>query len=185
MELLGHGVVSHWTNAQQQIVIDVPALAPAQLPCQHAFAFKLTGFRTSVHSSARFEQPDAIRLEPGKATCEGSLRLQVNEGRPNIGYWDAPGDRLHWLVPVKAAGRYMLRGEFSSAYGSSELKVTVADQSRSAEVPKSDGWFRPLFVSLGEFQFGRAGVFHLVLEPAAREHWRAVNVYQIQLARIE
>jgi hypothetical protein len=44
------------------------------------------GFRTSVHPSARFEQPDAIRLEPGKATCEGSLRLQVNEGRPNIGY---------------------------------------------------------------------------------------------------
>jgi alpha-L-fucosidase len=185
VELLGHGVVSHGTNAQEQIVIEAPALAPAQLPCQHAFAFKLTGFRTSVHPSARFEQPDAVRLEPGKATCEGSLRLQVNEGRPNVGYWDAPGDRLHWLVPVKTAGRYTLRGEFSSAYGSSDLKVTVANQSRSAEVPKSDGWFRPRFVSFGEFQFGQAGVFHLVLEPAAPEHWCAVNVYQIRLARVE
>jgi hypothetical protein len=113
------------------------------------------------------------------------MYLRVNEGRPNIGYWDAPGDRLHWLVPVKAAGRYMLRGEFSSAYGSSELKVTVADQSRSAEVPKSDGWFRPLFVSFGEFRFDRPGVFHLVLEPAAPEHWCAVNVFQTQLARAE
>jgi len=28
-------------------------------------------------------------------------------------------------------------------------------------------------------------VFHLVLEPAAPERWRAVNVYQIQLATIE
>ena len=53
VELLGHGVVSHRINAQRQIVIDVPTLAPAQLPCQYAFAFKLSGFRTSVHSSAR------------------------------------------------------------------------------------------------------------------------------------
>ncbi len=29
------------------------------------------------------------------------------------------------------------------------------------------------------------GVFHLVLEPAAPDHWRAVNVYQIQMAKTE
>ena len=113
------------------------------------------------------------------------MYLKLNEGRPNIGFWDAPGDRLHWLVPVKTAGRYTLRGEFSSAYGSSELKVTVAGQSRSAEVPKSAGWFRPLLASFGEFEFDRPGVFHLILEPAAPDRWRAVNVYQIQLARTD
>ncbi len=49
VELLGHGPVPHRINAERQIVIAPPALAAAQLPCQHAFSFKLTGFKTSVH----------------------------------------------------------------------------------------------------------------------------------------
>jgi alpha-L-fucosidase len=181
VELLGHGAVRHRIDADKQIVISLPA----QRPCEHAFAFKLTGFKTSLHPVARFEQADAIRLEPAQATCEGALRLQVNEGRPNIGFWDAPGDRLHWLVYVKTPGRYTMRGEFSSAYGSSGLKVTVAGQSKPVEVPKTDGWFKPQFVSFGEFQFDKPGVFHLVLEAASPDRWRAVNVYQVQLAKME
>jgi len=53
VELLGHGPVPHRVNAERQIVIDPPALSVAQLPCLHAFSFKLTGFKTSVHPSAR------------------------------------------------------------------------------------------------------------------------------------
>jgi alpha-L-fucosidase len=181
VELLGHGVVPHRISAERQLVISLPA----QRPGEYAFGFKLTGFKTSLHPTARFGQPDAIHLEPGQATCEGLLHSQVNEGRPNIGFWDVPGDRLHWLVQVKTAGRYAMRGEFSSATGSSPLKVTVSGQSRSADVPKTDGWFRPQFVSFGEVQFDKPGVFHLVLEPASPENWHPVNVYQVQLARVE
>ncbi len=182
VELLGLGTVPHRLNAERQIVLSLPALAPGQRPGAHAFSFKLTGFKTSLHPVTRFEQSDAIHLAPAQATCEGSLHQQVNEGRSNIGFWDAAGDRLHWLVPVKAPGRYTLRGEFSSAYGSSALNATVAGQSHSAEVPRTDGWYKPQFVSFGEFRFDKPGVFHLVLEPAP-DRWRAVNVYQLQLAR--
>jgi hypothetical protein len=134
--------------------------------------------------SIQTQQPDTVRLEPGMATCEGALHMQVNEGRPNIGFWDSSGDRLHWLVPVISPGRYTLRGEFSSANGSSDLKVTMAGQSKSAEAPQTDGWFKPQFVSFGEFEFAKSGVFHLVLEPSSPDRWRAVNVYQIQLAAV-
>jgi alpha-L-fucosidase len=178
VELLGHGVIPHRINAEQQLVLSLPA----QPPGEYAFAFKLTSFKISLHPSARFAQPDAIRLEPGQATCEGALHMQVNEGRPNIGFWDNSGDRLHWLVQVRSPGRYLLRGEFSSAYGASSLKVNVADQSRAADVPKTDGWFKPQFVSFGELRLEKAGVFHLVLEPASPHPWHAVNVYQLQLA---
>ena len=185
VELLGHGVVPHRVDGEKRVVISLPALAAAQRPCEHAFAFKLTGFKTSVHPAARFGQPDTVRLEPANATCEGALRMQVNEGRSNIGFWDAPGDRLHWLLQVKVPGRYTLRGEFSSTYGSSGLKVTVAGQSKSADVPRTDGWFKPQFVSFGEIEFASPGVFHLVLEASSPNIWRAVNVYQIQLAKTE
>lgn len=180
VELLGYGAVPHRLNAEKQIVLSLPA----QRPCEHAFAFKLIGFKTSVHPAARFDQPDAIRLEPARATCEGALHLQVNEGRPNIGYWDAAADRLHWLVHVKTAGRYLVRGEFSCANGPSGLKVGVADQSKTAEIRGTDGWFKPQYVSFGELQFPKPGVFHLILEPAWPDRWRPVNVYQLQLDRM-
>lgn len=182
VELLGYGVVPHQIDGEKRIVL---SLAAARRPCEHAFAFKLTGFKTSVHPDARFEQPDASQLEPAMATCEGGLRPQVNEGRANLGFWDAPGDRAHWLVRVKAPGRYTLRGEFSAANGPSGLKVTVAGQSQSAEAPRTEGWTKPQFVSFGEFTFDQPGVFHLILEPSSPDRWHAVNVYQIQLAKTE
>ena len=179
VELLGFGPVSHRFNAENQIVVSLPAKRPGD----HAFAFKFTGFKTALHPSSRFEQPDAIRLEPAQATCEGRLHAQESEGRPNIGFWDDATDRLHWLVAVKTAGRYTLRGEFSAANGSSALQASVAGQSLAAAVPKTEGWFKPQFVPFGDIQFDKAGVFHLILEPASPDHWRAVNVYQLQMAR--
>ncbi len=181
VELLGYGVVPFKTNANNQIHVNLPL----ERPCDHAFAFKLTGFKVSVHPLARFDQPDAVRLEPSKATCEGKLRLQVSDGRPNIGFWDAAGDRLHWLVHIKKTGRYRIRGEFSSAYGSSSLQLGVNGHRFQAAVPKTDGWFKPQFVSFGEINFDKAGVFHLILEPASADQWQAVNVYQIQLGKTE
>ena len=179
VELLGGGVVPHRLNAEQQLVISLPAKPQGA----HAFAFKLTGFKTSMHPAMRFEQPDAIRLEPAQATCEGKLRAQTNEGRANIGFWDTPTDRLHWLVQVKAPGRYTMRGELSCANGTSALRATVSGQRQTAAVPKTDGWFKPQWVTFGEFQFDQPGVYQLVLEPADPASWRAVNLYQIQVAK--
>ena len=47
VELLGHGAVPHRLNAENQIVIS----PPQQRPGQHAWAFKLTGFKPSLHPS--------------------------------------------------------------------------------------------------------------------------------------
>jgi len=49
-------------------------------------------------------------------------------------------------------------------------------------VPKTNGWFKPQFVSFGTFTFATPGVYHLVLGPSDPARWRAVNVYQLQLA---
>jgi len=183
VELLGYGRVDHDINNQRQLVLRVPKLKHEQRPCDHAFAFRLRDFRVSLHEAALFEQPEAIELEPAKATLEGrKIRVQVNEGRANIGYWDDAKERVHWLVYISAAGRYIVRGEFSSAHEASGLKLTVADQSRSADVPRTDGWFRPVFVSFGEVNFSQSGVYHIVLEPASPSRWRAVNVYRLQVA---
>ncbi len=52
----------------------------------------------------------------------------------------------------------------------------------SAEIPRTDGWFELVFVEFGRVQVDKAGVYQLTLEPADTESWKAVNVYQLQIA---
>ena len=89
------------------------------------------------------------------------------------------------LVWIRQAGTYAVRGEFSSAYGPSAFKTTLAGRTIAADVPKTDGWFNPVFVNLGQFRVDSPGVCKLTLAPADAEKWKAVNVYQLQLAPVK
>ena len=183
VHLLGRDAkVRHRINNRKQLVIAVPDLKPPQRPCEHAFAFRLTGFDVALSADARFRMPGAVHVPPEKVTLEGTkVRLQDKGGRPNIGAWDDPAERCHWLVPIAKAGTYVMRGEFSSAYAASRLTASLAGQSHTSAVPRTRGWFQPVFVELGRFRFDQPGVYHLVLEPADARTWKAVNVWQIQL----
>ncbi len=187
IQLLGYdGRLGYSVNNRKQLIIKVPNLKPEQRPCEHAFAFKLTGFNLLLHQDARFNLPGAIILTPDKATFEGTqIRTQTNEGRLNIGFWDKPNERTHWLLWIRQGGTYAVRGEFSSAYGPSAFKTTLASKTLTADVPKTDGWFKPVFVNLGRLKVDSPGVYKLTLAPSSSEKWKAVNVYQLQLAPIE
>jgi alpha-L-fucosidase len=185
VELLGHGPAEWEVNPEKQLLIRPPADRPEHARARQAVAFELTGFQISRHPASRFADPDAIHLAPEKATLEGTLRTQVNEGRPNIGFWDSPQDRAHWLVRITTPGLFAARAECSSAAGDSGLKLTVAEQSRTVAAPQTDGWFKPVFLSFGQIRFEKPGVYHLVLEPSDPAHWRPVNVYQLQIAPAE
>jgi hypothetical protein len=187
VELLGYdGDIILRLNEKKQPIVVVPRLLPDQRPCRHAFAIKLTGFDISLHPDARFNMPRAITLPPEKVTLEGSrVRVQDAGGRPNIGAWDNTGERVHWLVHIREAGTYAIRGEFSSAYGASGLKMTLLGKTRTASVPKTKGWFNTVFVSLGRFEVNEPGVYQLTLEPADPDKWKAVNVWQIQMAPVD
>ena len=187
VRLLGHdGHVGYSVNDQKQLIIQVPKLTSEQRPCEHAFAFKLTGFEIAMHPSARFYMPGVIRVAPEKVTLEGTkVRVQDVGGRPNIGAWDNADERTHWLVCFREAGTYAVRGEFSSAYGPSGLKTTLINQTHSSPIPRTNGWFKPVFVNLGQFKVDSPGVHRLTLAPADTRKWKAVNVWQLQLIRVK
>ncbi|MHC4204702.1 MAG: alpha-L-fucosidase [Planctomycetota bacterium] len=52
IRLLGHkGDISYNINNEKKLVIRIPGLSPAARPCEHAFAFKLTGFEIDLHKT--------------------------------------------------------------------------------------------------------------------------------------
>ncbi len=185
--LLGHeGNVGHTVNGRKQLVIRVPDLPEAKRPCKHAFAFRLTGFKVGLSRDARFSMPGAVHVPPGAVTLEGTkVRVQDVGGRPNIGAWDDPEERCHWLVWLRKAGTWAVRGEFTSAVGPSGLTCRLAGQTHTAEIPKTRGWFKQVWVDLGTVTVEKPGVYHLALAPADPKTWKPVNVWNLELAPVE
>jgi len=195
MKISGHGSVKLLGSDQRvdfqrndagQLVIKPPRLSLKQRPCRHAYVFQLTGFAASLHPDACFDLPAVLHLEPAKAVMEGCrVNVQVSEGRENIGYWDLPREKVHWLAYLERPGRWRVRGEFSCAGGPSSLRLNIAGADLVATVPRTHGWFHPELVTMGDVTIDKPGVYHLVLEPADADTWKPVNVYQLQLAPAE
>jgi hypothetical protein len=62
------------------------------------------------------------------------------------------------------------------------LRLRAANRQLRFDVPATGGWDQPKQVTVGRLTFDAPGVYHVVLEPANRNRWRAVNVWQLQLA---
>ena len=186
VRMLGYdGKVEFTVNADKQLVISVPEMPEDKRPVGPAWTFQLTGFTVSLHPSAQYDQPGSVMLTAEGAALEGD---KINtEQKPNlaknIGFWDSAQDKAHWLVSIKQAGTYMLRGEFAAASGASKVTVEVLPgPSTTAEVPSTGSWDKGSWVELGKLNFEKPGVYHLVLRAADPAAWKPINVWRIQLA---
>ncbi len=189
VRMLGHnGNIQYTINADKQLVINVPEMAENQRPVGPAWTFQLIGFTCSLHPSAKYDQPGSITLAAEQATLEGD---RINfEQKPNlaknIGFWDSPRDKAHWLVSIKQAGTYQMRGEFAAASGMSKVAIEIRPKpSTTSEIPNTGSWEKTAWVELGKLNFEKPGIYHLVLRAADPANWKAVNVFQLQLAPIE
>jgi alpha-L-fucosidase len=181
IELLGHGDASYQVD-NHRLMITPPRLDPEQRPCKHAFVFKLTGFSVSLRPEARFDQPDAICLLPQRATIEGrEVQVAPSGDRWRIRQWNNAHDRVHWVAWVEKPGTYAVRAEVrgneSAVVG---LTLDVAGQSATAQI-RSDA----RTVDMGQVTFDQPGVHHFVLRPTDPDTWRRVDVWKVQMARME
>ena len=118
VRMLGYdGKVEYTVNADKQLVITVPDLPEGKRPVGPAWTFQLTGFTVSLHPSAQYDQPGSVMLTAEEAALEGEKINTEKKGElaKNIGFWDSAQDKAHWLVSIKQAGSYMIRGEFAAA----------------------------------------------------------------------
>jgi len=184
--LLGHGGdVEHHVSADGRLTIRLPKLPDAERPCSHAYTLKLSGFEVEPSAEVGFVSPDAVTLEAENAVLDGAnLGTETRGERVNIGFWDNPEESIHWLVRIAEPGDYLVRGEFSAAAGPTGLRLDVPGQSLVASVPKSQGWDDASLTRMGTLTFEESGIYHLVLKAAAPEDWRAVNVWNLQLAPV-
>lgn len=181
VRLLGSSArVDFRVDDQKRMTLLPPKLDADARPCRHAFAFELSGFTLAVDP---FALPGAVTLAADKALLNGrQLRTEERGGRTNIGFWDRPDEDVHWLARVDRAGRYTVRAELAAAAGDSRLTLSAGRESVSFTVPRTATWDNARWVPVGTLEFDAPGVYHIILKAADPSVWRAVNVWQIQLA---
>ena len=182
--LLGYGKpLPFHVGEKKHLTIELPDLKPDARPCQHAYALKISGFETSLSPAARFMLPGAVVLKAETATLEGQkIGTEERGGRVNIGFWDNPAERVHWLVYIEEAGAYNMAGDFATVHAECGLTVAVAGQRLPFAVTSTGAWDKPQMAEIGTVRFDEPGVYHLILEPTDRNNWHAVNVWDIKLA---
>ena len=177
VKLLGSDAKVSWRKSEDsQLMIEPPSLPAEKRPCDYAYAFKLTGLTLT-------RAPEIIVLPAGKAVLEGrQLRLQ-DVGGENIGYWDNADERVHWLIHFREAGTYLVGLRCASAYGPTRMKLEAADRTFEFDVPGTPSWTAIQKVRAGEINVLTPGVYHIILQPASDETWKAVNVFAIEFTR--
>jgi len=183
IELVGHRrSLRYRINEKKQPVITIPALEPSQRPCRYAYVLKLSGFAIEPSPDAAFMSENAVTLTAEKAVLDGDkINTEKKGSRTNIGFWGNPKESVHWLVRIGAPGSYMIRGEFA-ATAASRLRLRVGDKQVRFDVPGTGGWDKSAQVDIGRLKFDAPGIYHAILEPADPRNWRAVNLWQVQLA---
>jgi alpha-L-fucosidase len=188
-------------NEKKQLVIDVPALAEKEPPCEHAYCLKLTGFKASLHPDAAIAPAPApaaaarskapilskdLTLDAAEAGLTGpNIRVEQKvAGEKNIGHWNNPKAQARWRVQIEQAGRYRITAVIA-AQAPSKLAVDVAGRALTADVPNTGGWGEQRTIKVGEVKFDKPGVQELIVRPAEPTSWKAVNVWKLELTPVK
>jgi alpha-L-fucosidase len=156
--------------------------APAEKVDGMAVVFKIE----TSGSATILSEADVISLSADAAVLDGDrIQTETKYGRSNIGYWDDPAESAHWLVRITRPGLYLVRGEFAAASAPSKLTLRCRRTELTCDVPKTAGWDKAQSVEIGTLTFDAPGVYHLSVRPASPETWKAVNLYQLKLIRME
>lgn len=176
VQLLGYaGDVAFRVGDQGRLTLVWPQSAPSRDVDDYACVFKLSGFEFDTNSE---QVSNAIILSADEATLQGrEIQQEQQGGRTNIGYWNNPADRAHWLLAISEAGEYQLRGEFA-ALDASRMSIQIDGKELAFRVPRTGAWDAAEFVEMGTIRFDRPGVYHLQL--FAADGYQPVNVWQIQ-----
>jgi len=188
--LLGHQGELRWTHDEKGLSISLPA----EKPCEHAFAFRITGEKLrefkpelALQSATAPAEPDAqgnLTLEAADAELHGSeIQVEQRGDRANIGFWDTAGDWASWKINVPQPAAYNVTMQTAAQVGESELTVEVAGQELSAKIPQTKSWDDYTAVSVGKVEIKTPGEFVVKVRPRSAQTWRPVNLLFLRLSK--
>jgi alpha-L-fucosidase len=190
VRLLGCNTPLAFTRDEEGLKIALPA----RKPCDHAFAFKISGFKTnasadldaweSLNRVIRPNTVDTLTMDAGRAEMHGKhIQLESVEDNLFVGHWSDPQDWVSWRAEFKQAGSYEILVR-AAAESATEFVVEVEGHEVEGKIPVTSGKDRFQSMSLGRIQVGKPGLVEIKLRPKDALYWRAVDLGQLQLTKV-
>jgi alpha-L-fucosidase len=162
---------------------------PANKPCDCAYVLKIEGIDLAKSIPVlpppalvgiKANPAGAFILLPEAADLQGGL--QVEHDPANIVYWNDAGDTASWLVHFDAPGTYSVAADISSP-GAASIIVTAGDAKSDPIAIASTGDFGVYNVGTGSIRVRAAGDVPVVVKPADRATWQAINMRTVVLTK--
>ena len=185
VELLGHKGRLGFTRTPDGLAVRMPA----QKPCDHAVALKITGRDLTPVS---FVEPTpvirpaadgSLKLDAETATLHGSLQVESRGSQSNIGFWDSSDDWASWGKVAFSAGTYDVRAIISTVHPDAQFAVEVAGQTLTATAPNTGSWDKFETVTLGTITLPQAGELPVSCKARNAQTWKATNLLRLFFVR--
>jgi len=185
--LLGHIGKLDWQQTDDGLVVKLPA----QKPCAHAVALKISAgdlkpVPVVYDNNIRPGADRSLTLTPAAAELHGAkIRVEHKHDHDYIAAWDKPEEWASWTISVPAKATYNLSIACSAAGREVNVEAEVAGQKLSGTVKRTTGWYDYQTLNLGKVELPAAGKFVLNLRAQDATKWKAVNIRSIKLTKVE
>ena len=186
--LLGHAGEVKWTHDEKGLTVQLPA----QKPCEHAFALKITcddvkAFKPELvlPQGNPPVAPDAtanVTLGADDADTHGELKAESRAGKSNLGFWDNPADYASWKIKLAEPATFEVIARCATTNPSTDFVVEVAGQKLAGKALSTKSWDEFADVKLGKVEL-KAGDHVLTMKPADANTWKAMNVQSVRLVK--
>ena len=184
IELLGVKGALKWKRTTEGLVIDLPSTKP----CDHAFAFKITGLKTIANAKpmpaiAKMIEPDqsgSLNLKADDVEIHGNAQLESKGGFTNVGFWDADSTWVEWGKVRVPAGRYTIVGSIATV-AESAFRLSVGDRIVQGVMPATGSWDTFKEVTLGDVEVSTVAVYSVAVRPKDATSWHALNLRSVKL----
>ncbi len=185
VELLGHKDRLTFTQTADGLCVRLPA----QKPCDHAIALKITGRDLTPVSFAepapviRPASDGSLKLEAETATLHGNLQVESRGGQSSIGFWDKSDDWVSWDKVSFSTGAYEVKAVVSTVHPDAQFVVELAGQTLTATAPNTGSWDKFEPVPLGRVNIPQAGELPVSCKARDAQTWKAINLVRIELMK--
>ncbi len=187
VELLGHKGKLMFTQTTGGLAVELPGEKLSDLTC----SLRITGSNfkpVTLPETPVIVTPDSkgrLTFGADDATLHGEgLKHEEQGGKPNIGYWDNPGEWASWNARITAPGRYTVSATIAAAAGEAEFVVEAGSAILTAKVSQTAGWDKFSTSDLGTIEIKSAGDFTLNVRAKNAATWRAINLNSVRLTPV-
>ncbi len=185
VEWLGRKGELKFTQTTNGLLIRLPAAdaRPDALTC----SLRITGMGLKpvpLAQTAVVSAPDAsgrLVLHAADADLHGNqIMLEQQGGKPDIGFWDRPGEWVSWRAVIRQPGVYRVAANLASADGPAEFVVEAGGRHLDAHAPQTAGWADFARTPLGSLEFANPGEIIVSVRAKDPASWKPINLNSLQ-----